>query len=132
MNRPNGTRPGPLDRMGPESAASRNAGDQPAEGVPGRIDRDFVAGDVEWTAYVSGRGAYGTGHCGLAAVEAVHFAQADAPHVPLFEALLPAGRFPSLHPSELLELLRTARRIVVPEGGGTPAPRRFSLEEDLS
>ncbi len=97
-----------------------------------RPHETFPADGTEWVAYVSGRGAYGTGHWGLAAVQAVHFAKAEAPSVPLFEALLPSGRFSGLFESELLELFRNAQRIVVPEGGAAPAPRRFNLEEDLS
>jgi hypothetical protein len=87
---------------------------------------------VEWVAYPSGKGAYGTGHWGLAGVEAVHFAKADAPEKPLLEALLASGRFSDLYDEELVALFRSARTIVIPEPGTVPAPRRFSLEEGRS
>ncbi|MGH7461313.1 MAG: hypothetical protein ACREMA_09830 [Longimicrobiales bacterium] len=87
--------------------------------------------EIEWLAYVSGRGAYGTGHWGLAALQAIHFARAETPDKPEFEALIAAGRFADPYASELLELFRSARRIVIPEGGVSSAPRRFSREEDL-
>jgi hypothetical protein len=102
---------------------------------PARSDaapRPLVVDDVEWVAYPSGKGAYGTGHWGLAGVEAVHFARADAPEKPLLEALLASGRFCDLYDEELLALFRTAREIVIPEPGAVPAPRRFSLEEGRS
>ncbi|MGH7468035.1 MAG: hypothetical protein ACRENP_08615 [Longimicrobiales bacterium] len=81
---------------------------------------------------MSGRGAYGTGPWGLAALQAIHFARADVPDVPVWEALLPAGRFPNLFQHELIALLHAARRIVIPEPGTPAAARRISLEEDQS
>lgn len=86
----------------------------------------------EWVAYPSGKGSYGTGHWGLAGVEAVHFSRASEPTKPEFEALLASGRFADLYDEELIALFRTARAIVIPEPGTIPAPRRFSLEEGRS
>ena len=102
---------------------------------PARSDvppRPLVIDGTEWVAYPSGKGAYGTGQWGLAGVEAVHFAKADAPEKPLLEALLASGRFSDLYDEELIALFRTARTIVIPEPGSVPAPRRFSLEEGRS
>lgn len=103
----------------------------PQEPVAARPERRFVFDDVEWVACVSGRGAYGTGHWGLASLQAIHFARADSPDKPEYEALIAAGRFGDLYASELLELFQSARRIVIPEGGVSSAPRRFNREEDL-
>jgi hypothetical protein len=69
---------------------------------------------VEWVALPSGASAYGTGTCGPAALEAVHFARAESANQPLFEALLPAGRFFGLYDEELVALLESAIRIVEP------------------
>ena len=77
-------------------------------------------------AWRSGRSAYGTGICGLGNLEAVHFGNADAPEVPVYENLLAAGAFDNLFDEELRALLRSARRVVdassVPE---RPATRRL-------
>ena len=87
-----------------------------------------VDGD-RWVAFVSGTGAYGSGHWGLAPVAAIHFARADAPDVPLLEALLGAGRLPHLFPTELMALFRAAKDIVKLEPGvAALQPRRFGLE----
>jgi hypothetical protein len=94
--------------------------------------RPLTIDGEEWLAYPSGKGSYGTGHWGLAGVEAVHFAKAGEPPKPEFEALLASGRFADLYDEELIALFRTARAIVIPEPGTVPAPRRFSLEEDRS
>ena len=82
----------------------------------------FQHDGINWVAYISGQGAYGTGRFGLASLQAIHFAHADRPNEPLFEALLAAGRFSGLYERELLDLFRAAQRIVVPEGGALPAP----------
>jgi hypothetical protein len=74
--------------------------------------RAFVCDDVEWIAWLSGDSAYGTGTCGPAALHAVHFAHADTPETPAFEALLPAGRFFGLYDEELVILLRGASKVV--------------------
>jgi hypothetical protein len=74
--------------------------------------RGFLCDGVEWLAWPSGSGAYGTGTCGPASVEAVHFATADAPDTPVFEALLPTGRFHGLYEDELIMLLKGATRVV--------------------
>jgi hypothetical protein len=74
----------------------------------------FTVDGEAWVAWESGGGAYGTGNRGLGNVRAVHFARADAPDVPLFEALLGAGRFDDLFEEELLTLFRGARKVVDP------------------
>lgn len=74
--------------------------------------RRFLCDDVEWLAWPSGSSAYGTGTCGAASIEAVHFARAEAPDTPVFEGLLPTGRFHGLFDDELIALLRTATRVV--------------------
>jgi hypothetical protein len=79
-----------------------------------RPARAFISDGVEWVAWPSGASAYGTGTCGPAALEAVHFAHADASSAPLFEVLLPAGRFFGLYDEELVTLLRGATRIIDP------------------
>lgn len=89
-------------------------GDAPLEPVAPQPARQFVCDDVEWLAWPSGASAYGTGTCGPAALEAVHFARADAPERPVAEALLPAGRFHGLFEDELVTLLRGATRVVEP------------------
>jgi hypothetical protein len=98
----------------------------------GRIARRLEADGEHWVAYISGRGAYGSGALGLANIDAIHFEREDAPGEPVLEALLPGGRFADLHATELLEVFRSARRIVIPDGGAAATPRRFNLEEDLS
>jgi hypothetical protein len=124
-----GSAPSPDPVTGFENNATPPA--LPQEPVADRRERKFVCDDVEWVAYVSGRGAYGTGHWGLASLQAIHFARADTPEKPEYEALIAAGRFADLYASELLELFHSARRIVIPEGGVSSAPRRFNREEDL-
>ena len=82
--------------------------------TPERPVRVFVCDGVEWVAWPSGASAYGTGTCGPAALVAVHFARADAPNTPVYEALLAAGRFFGLYDEELITLLRSATKIVDP------------------
>ena len=102
------------------------------EPSPASDARPFTVDGAAWLAYPAGGGAYGTGHWGLAAVEAIHFARAEAPQEPVLEALVTGGRFPDLFESELIAMFRTARPIVQPVSGAPPPPRRFTLEEDLS
>ncbi|MEX2281247.1 MAG: hypothetical protein WEE89_02040 [Gemmatimonadota bacterium] len=102
--------------------------------TPGELDvlceRNFTVDGVEWVAYVSGRGAYGTGHFGLASLQTIHFALAGEPGTPLLETLVPANQFAGLFDRQLMHLLKHATRIVIPEGGAAAAPRRFSLSDD--
>lgn len=99
----------------------------PAEGTPPQLARRFACDGVDWLAWPSGASAYGTGTCGPASLEAVHFARADAPAQPVYEALLPAGRFYGLFDEELAALLRNATRIVDPsERPARPVNRRGS------
>lgn len=75
--------------------------------------RRFDEDGVEWLAWISGKSAAGTGEYGLGMIVAVHFAPAAAPAPPRFEALLPRGRFMTLHDVELIALRRDATPIVV-------------------
>jgi hypothetical protein len=85
----------------------------------------FECDGVSWLAWPSGASAYGTGVVAPATLEAVHFAHADAPETPLFEALLPAGRFWALFDQELVALLRSAVKVVDPaERPMRPVSRR--------
>ena len=86
--------------------------------------RRFEADGALWLAWLSGNSAYGTGTCGPAALEAVHFARADAPNQPVYEALLPAGRFAGLFDDELSALLHAATRIVDPSERPVKAANR--------
>ena len=88
-----------------------------------RIEIDGIA----WLAWLSGGGAYGTGIIGNGVVEAVHFATADAPTTPVYEALLPAGAFEDLFDNELTHVFRSARRVVeMSEAPARPATRRLA------
>lgn len=78
------------------------------------VKRSFSCDGVEWTAWVSGGSAYGTGNRGLGNLEAVHFGHADAPDVPLMEALIARGRFETLFDEELVGILRAACKVVNP------------------
>jgi len=71
----------------------------------------------EWLAWLSGRGAVGTGALGLGPVDAVHFARAAESGRPLREALLARGRFEGLFDQELSTLLEAATPIVLPDRG---------------
>jgi hypothetical protein len=86
--------------------------------------RRFEADGLLWLAWLSGSSAYGTGTCGPAALEAVHFAHAEAPTQPVYEALLAAGRFHGLFDDELIALLRAATRIVDPSDRPVKAANR--------
>jgi hypothetical protein len=97
----------------------------PVEAAQPQMPRSFIFDGVEWVAWASGASAYGTGTCGPAALEAIHFAPAEAPDVPVFEALVPAGRIDGLFDLELVEILRRATRVVDPgERPMKPANRR--------
>ncbi len=97
----------------------------PPEAVQPQLPRSFIFDGVEWVAWPSGASAYGTGTCGPAALEAIHFARADAPRVPVIEALVPAGSFDGLFDLELVAILRRATRVVDPgDRPMKPANRR--------
>lgn len=101
--------------------------DPPLPGDQHQLARQFSCDGVAWLAWPSGASAYGTGTCGPASLEAVHFARADAPAEPAYESLLPAGRFFGLFDDELVSLLRTATKVVDPaERPARPATRRGS------
>lgn len=90
-----------------------------------RVARRFTHEGREWLAWPSGGSAYGTGILGPAALEAVHFAPADSPETPAFEALLPSGQFFALFDDELIGLLRRSTKVVEPgERPLKPATRR--------
>lgn len=90
-----------------------------------RPARRFVCDEQEWLAWPSGASAYGTGTVAPASLEAVHFARAEAPDTPAFEALLPAGRFYGMFDDELMVLLRRATKVAEPgERPLRPATRR--------
>jgi hypothetical protein len=93
--------------------------------------RGFKLDDAEWVAWPSGDGAYGTGACGLGNVEAVHFANAESPDVPVFEALVATGTFEGLFDEELIVLLRGAKRVVDPAYAPEKRVNRRALSEDL-
>lgn len=104
----------------------------PPQAEPPRIGFTFTVDGEAWLALPAGSGAYGTGHTGLAALEAIHFAPASTPAAPAFEALIPAGRFENLFEVELVALFRSATRIVLPEPGAAPRAARFRRGEGLS
>jgi hypothetical protein len=91
-----------------------STGDVPLDPVTPPVARHFLCDGEAWLAWPSGASAYGTGVHGPAALEAVHFARADGPERPAFEALLPAGRFHGLFEEELVALLRGATRVAEP------------------
>jgi hypothetical protein len=99
--------------------------DDPVQIEVERPVRHFMCDDQEWVAWPSGASAYGTGVVGPAALQAVHFARVDEPELPVFEALLPAGRFYGMFDDELMVLLRRATKVVDPaERPLRPATRR--------
>ena len=108
----------PHEAVTPARPATRGAPDAPPRPPPRELEpsagwcRGFEAEGTEWVARAAGRGAGGTGSYGLGMVEAVHFAHAETPGTPLFEALVAAGRLAFLYDDELRALLRTATRIV--------------------
>jgi hypothetical protein len=92
---------------------------------PERAVRTFNHEGQEWLAWPSGASAYGTGTLGPASLEAVHFAPAEKPEEPAFEALLPAGSFFGLFDDELVTILGRATKVVDPaERPLKPATRR--------
>lgn len=103
------------------SARPATNADEPPSGPPRELPRDatpsrtFEADGVAWQARLAGKGAWGTGSYGLGLVEAVHFAIAASPAVPLREALVPSGSFEYLFDSELVELLAGATPIEPPK-----------------
>lgn len=112
----------------PEPAEAAPA---PEPSAPDRFERTIDIDGESWIAYSSGRGAYGTGRCGLASVEAVHFALAAEPGEPLYEALAPVRHLQHMFDRELEALFRGARRIVKPEpGASAPRSRRFGLSDE--
>jgi hypothetical protein len=94
------------------------------------VKRSFSCDGVAWTAWVSGGSAYGTGNRGLGNVEAVHFARAENPDVPVMEALIARNRFDSLFDEELIAVLRTARKVVDPGDGPIRPIARRTLRAD--
>ena len=95
------------------------------------IKRAFLCDNAEWVAWPSGRGAYGTGACGLADLEAIHFATREAPDVPVYEALVASGTFYGLFDEELASLFRNAKRVVDPSEVPEKRVNRRVLSEDL-
>lgn len=96
--------------LGAGAPARQGAGPTPAAPTPaadaeGREGRRFEVNGEEWLAQLAGQGALGSGRLALAAIQAVHFYRSDQPERPLFEALLPRGRFGQLRDAELRELL---------------------------
>lgn len=97
---------------------------EPGE-TPTLRSRRFTCDAAEWLAWPSGASAYGTGTIGPAALEAVHFARAETPETPAFEALIPAGSFFGLFDEELMTILQGATRVVdASERPLKPATRR--------
>jgi hypothetical protein len=117
-----GRPPGPVPRppfdaaASPSFGAGRHGPRAPREVAADSPEpRTFLDGDGRaWVARVAGKGAAGTGGCGLAMVVAVQFAHADRPDEPLYEALQARGRFEGLFDAELLALLERAVRIERP------------------
>jgi len=133
--RPQGGQNAGRDRAAPDPNAPADS--EPVEQLPPRpepprIGLTFSVDGEAWIAIPAGAGAYGTGHTGLAPLQAIHFARASAPDAPVFEALLPTGRFETLFESELVALFRTATRIVPPEPGAPLRVARFRRGEGLS
>ena len=79
-------------------------------GVP-VAEREFERDGEPWLARPAGSGAYGTGRAGSARLLAIHFFRAADPAKPLREALLTAGAFDGLDPSELRVLCDRATPI---------------------
>jgi hypothetical protein len=108
---------GPRDPVSPAKPGGRARGDAPPPAPPRELRRErpepraFEHAGHRWIAHIGGKGAYGTGSYGLGLVEAIHFAAADAPDIPLREALIAHGTFESLFDSELGRLLEGATPI---------------------
>lgn len=107
---------GPTSPVKPDT---RGRGDTPPPAPPRELGRqkqharEFVVEGRAWVARLAGKGAYGTGGYGLGLIDAIHFAHADTPDRPLFEALIAHGRFGSLFDSEFAGLLERATPIVL-------------------
>jgi hypothetical protein len=95
-----------VDGSAPESPAPASRIRRGNEG-----SRLFEHEGRRWIARVAGTGALGTGHLGLALVEAIHFCDAGAPDRPLREALVALGRFDALYDVELAQLCSGATAI---------------------
>ncbi|CAN5692798.1 hypothetical protein BH23GEM9_BH23GEM9_21150 [soil metagenome] len=112
------------DPPSPQKPITGGREDTPPPDPPGELPREDVGERTfehdgrRWIARLSGKGASGTGAYGLALVEAVHFADAEEPAVPLFEALLGRSRFEHLFDGELIRLLEGATPIT--PGAGRP------------
>jgi hypothetical protein len=102
------------------SSAGRDGADGPPPLPPRElargpaVERQFEHDGRSWVARLSGKSAYGTGSFGLGLVDAVHFADAAAPELPLFEALLAHGRFHGMFDEELRVLLKRSVAIDQP------------------
>jgi hypothetical protein len=111
-------------------ADARSHGDAPPPLPPHELPRDaaparrFTHEGRSWVAWLSGKGAYGTGSYGLGLIDAVHFADAAAPDLPLRESLLAHGRFEQLFDAELAALLNRSVEIRPADGRQSPPPRR--------
>jgi hypothetical protein len=112
---------GPHGPTSPARPSTRSHGDAPPPAPPrelprtGPSERTFEHEGRRWIARLAGKGAGGTGSYGLALLEAVHFAAAEAPGTPLREALLARSRFEGLFDSELAALLERATPITTRE-----------------
>lgn len=93
-----------------------------AAGIPdfARDTRTLTIDGATWVARVAGGSAAGSGALGLAMIESIEFAPADAPGKPVREALVQRGCFAMLHDSELISLFHAA----------PPPARRRSLEDN--
>lgn len=107
-----------------EPAASGRPAEAPPVAAPAGLPhahvttRSFECDGVVWEARVAGQGVWGTGNYALGLVEAIYFATAVAPDVPLREVLVPRGRFATLYDSELVELFAAATPIAKRGGAG--------------
>lgn len=119
-----GGRPPEPGRTPAEPAASGRPAETPPVAAPAALPhadvtpRSFECDGVVWEARLAGEGVWGTGNYALGLVEAIHFATAVAPDVPLREVLVPRGRFATLYDSELVELFAAATPIVRRGGAG--------------
>lgn len=110
----------PRPEADPVAPALTREIEMPSRPVAPAYRRFFTVGETEWVAWISGRGAYGTGHAGLGTVQALHFALSASPEKPLRETLMVTGRFEDLFDEELLRLFADSREILAPEPGAAP------------
>ncbi len=75
------------------------------------LSRVVMVDGVAWSARLDGGGAAGSGALGLGMLEAISFAAADSPDIPLREVLLQRGRFHHLYDDELVALFASSRQI---------------------